>query len=58
MIIYLRSRSDFYVKMRETKEKSSKQEYVLGVFDLHIIFSSSCMGQDCNHVTLRFLFSL
>jgi hypothetical protein len=28
-IIYLRSRSDFYVKMRETKEKSSKQEHVL-----------------------------
>jgi len=58
MIIYLRSRSDFYMKIRKTKEKSSKEEHVLGVFDLHIIFSSCCMGQDCNHVTLRFLFSL
>jgi len=35
---YFSSRSDFCMKMREMKEKSSKKEHVLGVFDLHIVF--------------------
>jgi hypothetical protein len=40
------------------KNKSAKEERVLGVFDFHVMFSSICLGQNCNHTVVRFLLSL